>query len=95
MELGAWIESTLSDMEATHQRWLRYQDLYTAQRAALERGWLTEAILPPSKLQLILDHGHEVGLHAPSIEWFYEHVRILPMQEDAQRLVFSTELPPH
>ena len=31
LELGAWIESTLSTTEATHQRWLRYQDQYIAQ----------------------------------------------------------------
>ena len=87
------IDLLLSAFESTHNLWLRHHDRYQRQRASLELGWLTEEILPPTELAVILEHGRAAGLYAPNLEWFYEHVRIDPLWEDSERLVFEAELP--
>jgi hypothetical protein len=87
------IDQSLSAIESAHNVWLRQLDKYQRQRASLELGWLTEEVLPPKELDRILTMGRKAGFHTPSIEWYYEHVRIYPMWEDKERLVFRAELP--
>ena len=48
-------DRALALFETTHHLWLRQQDLYDRQRAALELGYLTEYILPAKHLQNIFN----------------------------------------
>lgn len=87
------VERILSAVEAAHNSWLRQVDKHQRQRASLELGWLTEEILPVNELRQIITTSKKDNLHAPSTEWYYSHVRILPLWEEGRRLVFKAELP--
>ena len=86
-------DRVLSAIEAAHNNWLRQVELYHRQRASLEIGRLTEDILPMKDLVRILEQGRRDNLYAPSAVWYYMNIRILPMWEDKQRLVFRAQLP--
>ena len=87
------IDQCLSALESIHNYWFHQQDLYRRQRAALESGLLTEDILPPADLGTILAASRRVGQYAPGAEWFYQFIRIRPMWEDKEALVFTADLP--
>ena len=86
-------DRVLSAIEAAHNNWLRQVELYHRQRASLEMGRLTEDILPTKALIRILEQARRKNLYAPSAVWYYMNIRILPMWEDEQRLVFRAQLP--
>ena len=54
LEESTQIDQILSALESVHNLWLRESDRYQRQRASLELGQLTEEILPPNELLLIL-----------------------------------------
>ena len=50
------IDQSLSAIESVHSLWLRQVDLYYRPRASLEIGRLTEDILPPNDLHIIIEN---------------------------------------
>ena len=89
LEESTQIDQILSALESVHNFWLRKSDRYQRQRASLELGQLTEEILPPNELMLILEH----GLFSPGLAWYYQHVSLVPVWEETRRLVFTAQLP--
>ena len=93
LEESTQIDRILSALESVHNLWLRESDRYQRQRASLELGQLTEEILPPNKLLLILENSQGVGLFSPGFTWYYQHVALVPVWEETRRLVFTAQLP--
>ena len=93
LEQSSQIDQILSALESVHNLWLREADRYRRQRASLELGQLTEEIVPPKELLLILEASQGVGLFSPGLAWYYQHVTLVPVWEETQRLVFTAQLP--
>ena len=93
LEQSSQIDQILSALESVHDLWLREADRYRRQRASLELGQLTEEIVPPKELLLILNASQGVGLFSPGLAWYYQHVTSVPVWEETQRLVFTAQLP--
>ena len=89
IEIGEFLAS----LEALHFQWIRQTDHFQEQRCALEAGWLTETILPPTELHHLLRAAHNAGYHSAPVSWYYEHVSISALWEDPDQLVFKAELP--
>ena len=93
LEESTQIDRILSALESVHNLWLRESDRYQRQRASLELRQLTEEILPPNELMLILDNSQGVGLSSPGLAWYYQHISLVPVWEETRRLVFTAQLP--
>ena len=93
LEESTQIDRILSALESVHNLWLRESDRYQRQRASLELGQLTEEILPPNELMLILENSQGVGLFSQGLAWYYQHVSLVPVWEETRRLVLTAQLP--
>ena len=71
LEESTQIDRILTALESVHNLWLRESDRYQRQRSSLELGQLTEEILPPNELMLILENSQGVGLFSPGLAWYY------------------------
>ena len=79
LEESTQIDPMLSALESVNNLWLRESGRYQRQRASLELGQLTEEILPPNELLLILETSQGVGLFSPGLAWYYQHVSLVPV----------------
>ena len=86
-------DRALALIETTHNLWLRQLDTYNRQRAALELGYLTEAILTVEDLTRIIQDARQHNLHTPNLNWYYSYIRIEPLWRDDRVLVFRANLP--
>ena len=93
LALQLQFESEYSRLESAHVQWQRLTDKYSRQRSSLELGRLTEDILPPADLNVILAAARQRGLITPAPQWYYQHVKITPLWEETDRLVFRAALP--
>ena len=93
LEESTQIDRILSALESVLNLWLRESDRSQCQRASLELGQLTEEILPPNELMLILENSQGVGLFLLGLAWYYQHVSLVPVWEETRRLVFTAQLP--
>ena len=93
LEESTQIDRILSALESVDNVWLHESDRYQRQRASLELGQLTEEILPPKELMLILENSQNVGLFSPGLAWYYQHASLVPVWEETRRLVFTAQLP--
>ena len=73
---------------------LRSIDIYLQQRADLEKGLLTEAVLPKSNLMQLLEKVQSsLQLHALPWHWYYSNVDIIPLWQEGHTLVYIAHLP--
>ena len=93
MDTTMMLDQLISALEPSHALWLRQAAKFQRQRASLELSFLTEEILPVPELQKILRFARRAGFLTEPPTWYYEHVRIQPLWEDDDRLVFRTHLP--
>ena len=87
------IDRSLSMKQSQQLFWHRQRDQYLQERGALEKGRLTEAIMPISELENIVQACHEKGFYVPRVEWLYEFVTIRPMWQSNDVLVYTASLP--
>ena len=66
---------------------------YVKRRVQLERGFLTEEILPLPQLAEVLHHIRESGHHVLHPMWHYGQVVVEPMWNDGRALVFRAVFP--
>ena len=71
----------------------RLSDTFHRQRIQLERGFLTDEIMPEVYLQQVLDKLDEAGHdHAP-LRWYYQHCQVRVLIDSDEQLIFQTILP--
>ena len=87
------IDRSLAMLQSQQLFWHRQRDQYLQERDALEKGRLTEAIMPISELENIVQACHEKGFYVPRVEWLYEFVTIRPMWQSNDVLVYTASLP--
>ena len=87
------IDSTLEQMEAIVADFISKSHVFHLQRMQLERGWLTEDILPPRILGNILRQiqSNHMGTLPP--HWYYQYVRVESMWERPNQLAFRVVIP--
>ena len=71
IEIGEFLAS----LEALHFQWICQTDHFQEQRRALEAGWLTETILPPTELHHLLRAAHNAGYHSAPVSWYYSALK--------------------
>ena len=75
------IDGLISELELVVSDYAREKDIYHKQKVQLERGWLTEDILPPHYLDNLLLQIRNKGQNTLYLEWYYQHLTIVPMWE--------------
>ena len=65
---------------------------FFVQKRELERGWLTESILSPTELSVILRTIRLRGFATPIPEWYFENSRVEPLWVNDRQLVFRSKL---
>ena len=63
------------------------------QRMQLQRGWLTEEILPPDILNTILQRMRVQHLATLPTHWYYENLPVHPLWDNKGQLAFKVSLP--
>ena len=93
LDIQIQIDRTINSLTSVHNFWLRKEDQYRRQRAALDLGHLTEDLLPLNELRVILTKATRKGFYHAHTRWYYENVVIEPMWSDARKIVFRADLP--
>ena len=71
----------------------RQQNIFHQQKMQLERGWLTEEILPPYVLDTVLLQIRQNHMATLPLHWYYEHLSVQPLWEQSDQLSFKVTLP--
>ena len=87
------IDRSLSLLESQQLFWHRQRVQYLKERDALEKGRLTESIMPIAELENIVQACHAKGFYVPRVEWLYEIIQIRPMWQSNDVLVYTASLP--
>ena len=87
------IDRSLSLLESQQLFWHRQRVQYLKERDALEKGRLTESIMPIAELENIVQACHAKGFYVPRVEWLYEFIQIRPMWQSNDVLVYTASLP--
>ena len=82
----------LSAMESACSNWLR-QDMFHRQRASLELGFLTEELISRQELLRNLTAGRRAGFSSPTVNWYYENIRVSPTSRTEHQLNVRVRLP--
>ena len=87
------IDLTLQRMELAIRDFRLQQRIFHRQKLQLERGWLTEDILPPRALNRILRKLRTQGYHTLPSEWYYEYVHVFPTWGNTTELTYKSIIP--
>ena len=87
------ISETITSLETISARYLRQAEQYLDQRAALERGYLTEAILPRRLLRFVLDSATTTTVRPQRLVWYYQNVHIRSLWTENGTLIYIATLP--
>ena len=85
------IEQVLSDMESVHSNWLR-QDMFHRQRASLELEFVTDELISRHQLLRILTADRRAGFSSPTVNWYFENIRVSPTSRTEHQLIFRVRL---
>ena len=86
-------ETAISQLEEVSHKYVRSREAWLHRRENLELGRLTENLLPPEVLrEILLSAEGEQAFIIDPIEWYYEHVYIVPIWLD-NRLIYRTRIP--
>ena len=67
--------------------------MFHRQRASLELGFLTEELISRQELLRILTAGRRAGLSSPTVNWYYENIRVSPTSRTEHQLIVRVRLP--
>ena len=93
LNVSRHIDIKLAMLEAVTRDYIHRKQVFHLQKTQLERGWLTEDVLPPDYLENLLIMFHNLGHTTLYGEWYYQHLQIHPMWEDNLELVFRIVIP--
>ena len=79
-------------MEYACSKWLR-QDMFHRQRASFELGFLTEELISRQELLRILTAGRRAEVSSPTVNWYYENIRVSPTSRTEHQLIVRVRLP--
>ena len=87
------IDVSLSQLETLMNEYQSHRQLYHTQRIALERGWLTEDILPVRILSIILTEISKTNMRVLPYHWYYQSLTIYPIWQLQNELTFQVLIP--
>ena len=82
----------LSAMESARSKWLRH-DVFHRQRASFELEFLTEELISRQELLRILTADRRAGFSSPTVNWYYENIRVSPTSRTKHQLIVRVRLP--
>ena len=86
------IEFVLQDLEAVTHDYIQSHEAFWHRKENLEAGHLTENILPPEVLKLILSNSNNGSTQMISpLQWSYENTAVVSIWFD-HHLVYQTKL---
>ena len=93
LELSRQIDGLISELEIVVNDYRTQKAIFHRQKLQLERGWLTEDILPPPYLHDVLDQIIDKGHEVVRDEWYYQHITVRPMWETISELTYQVMFP--
>lgn len=93
MALARTIDGGILGIEIAVDSYEEARWQYHRQKIQLERGILTEDLLPQHQLQSVLSRMVEHGYEILSTHWYYQHVKVTPLWEATDHLAFRLVLP--
>ena len=93
LELSRQIDGLISELEIVVNDYRTQKAIFHRQKLQLERGWLTEDILPPPYLHDVLDQIIDKGHEVLRDEWYYQHFTVRPMWETVSELTYQVMFP--
>ena len=87
------IDLAIQQMEMAIADYRLQRRIFHRQRLQMERGWLTEDILPRAALRQILakSQASPGGVLRP--EWYYQHIPVNPLWGVGDALIFQAAIP--
>ena len=93
LQMQRYIDNNILKMEEMvidfNIRW----QFWHAQKLQLERGFLTDDILPLSQLNAVLDQIRDKHLGTLNAEWYYRFLKVQPLILERHQLVYAVEIP--
>ena len=87
------IDLNIGQMESAVNDFYAQQQNFHGHRLQLERGWLTEDILPPRVLGTLLQQIQNHHMTAAVSEWYYQNVHVEPLWDYGKQLAYQVVLP--
>lgn len=84
------IDQSLLALERSVGAYRRAVDLYHRQRIQLERGMLTDEVMPEAYLEEILDHLQKKGHMVAPIRWYYRYAKVELLVDLNSKLAYRT-----
>ena len=81
------IEQVLSAMESAHR-----QDMFYRQRASLDLGFFNQTVISRQELVRILTADRRAGFSSPTVNWYYENIRVSPTSRTEHQLICRVRL---
>ena len=94
LEIRMEMNRVISSLETLHQEYIHQLKIYHIQKASLERGYLTETLLPVAVLESILHKASVAGYDIVSqIEWYYQTLTVEPIWQANNTLIYRIFIP--
>lgn len=93
LALARSIDQVIAQLTVVHESYSAQAGAFLTQKYELERGWLTESTLSITELTEILATIRAWGYETPSVEWYYENLKIEPLWTEHDKLVFRVVIP--
>ena len=89
----ALVDLNIQQMETVVHTFLIKKQLFHHQKVQLERGWLTEDILPSRILNFVLRQVQAQHMKTLPLVWYYQHLRVTSLWQYQQKLVYRVMIP--
>ena len=87
------VDTDLQQMETLIQEFHTQRQDFHQHRLQLERGWLTEDILPPAILDRLLNGLQDNDMITASLPWYYQNIHVEPLWDHGTQLAYRVVLP--
>ena len=91
--LARKVDLNIQQMETVVHTFLIKKQLFHHQKVQLERGWLTEDILPSRILNFVLRQVQAQHMKTLPLVWYYQHLRVTSLWQYQQKLVYWVMIP--
>ena len=92
LSISRIIDRSINELELVSRGHQLQLASFFVQKRELERGWLTESILSPTELSVVLRTIRLRGFATPIPEWYFENSRVEPLWVNDRQLVFRSKL---
>ena len=92
MHIRRHVDSIIDQVDRSIHLYLHQVGLFHRQRLQLERGFLTDEILPPSFLYDVIRQLHFHKLESAPLHWYYKYAILTPLVNKGTELSFKVDI---